>query len=78
MLEEERQDTKSHTTACTQVIVIPWFFHLYVEIINELKRVDYLTYRWTNIILLFHTTYIRVELAHHEIVRAKVGKGGLK
>ena len=23
---------------------------LYVEIIHELKRVDYLTYRWTNIV----------------------------
>ena len=26
---------------------------------------------------LFYTTYISVELAHHEIVRAKVGKGGI-
>ena len=31
---------------------------------------DYLTYRWTN-------TYISVDLAHHEIFRAKVGKGGI-
>ena len=26
---------------------------------------------------IFHTTYISVDLAHHEIVRAKVGKGGI-
>ena len=25
---------------------------------------------------IFYTTYIIVDLAHHEIVRAKVGKGG--
>ena len=28
-------------------------------------------------ILLFYTTYISVDLAHHEIFRAKVGKGGI-
>ena len=38
---------------------------------------DYLTHRWTNLVNLFYTTYIRVDLAHHEIVRAKVGKGGI-
>ena len=27
---------------------------------------------------LFYTTYINVDLAHHEIFRAKVGKGGIK
>ena len=27
---------------------------------------------------LFYTTYISVYLAHHEIFRAKVGKGGIK
>ena len=27
---------------------------------------------------LFYTTYISVDLAHHEISRAKVGKGGIK
>ena len=32
------------------VIVIPWLVHLYVEIIHKLKRVDYLTYRWTNMV----------------------------
>ena len=32
------------------VIVIPWVVRLYVEIIYELKRVDYLTYRWTNMV----------------------------
>ena len=26
---------------------------------------------------LFYTTYISVDLAHHEIFRAKVGKGGI-
>ena len=25
----------------------------------------------------FYTTYIREDLAHHEIFRAKVGKGGI-
>ena len=54
------------------VIVIPWVVRLYMEIIHELKRVDYLTYRWTNMVLLFNTTYISVDLAHHEIFRAKV------
>ena len=29
-------------------------------------------------VLLFYTTYISVDLAHHEIFRAKVGKGGIK
>ena len=29
-------------------------------------------------IYLFYTTYISVDLAHHEIFRAKVGKGGIK
>ena len=28
-------------------------------------------------VLLFYTTYICVDLAHHEIFRAKVGKGGI-
>ena len=60
------------------VIVIPWVDRLYVEIIHELKRVDYLTYRWTNMVNLFYTTYISVDLAHHEVFRAQVGKGGLK
>ena len=32
------------------VIVIPWLVRLYVEIIHELKRVDYFTYRWTNMV----------------------------
>ena len=27
---------------------------------------------------LFYDTYISVDLAHHEIVRAKVGKGDIK
>ena len=32
------------------VIVILWVVRLYVEIIHELLRVDYLTYRWTNMV----------------------------
>ena len=32
------------------------------------------TYRWTNMALLFYTTYISVDLAHHEIIQGKVGK----
>ena len=28
-------------------------------------------------VLLFYTTYISVDLAHHEIFRAKVGMGGI-
>ena len=28
-------------------------------------------------VYLFYTTYISVDLAYHEIVRAKVGKGGI-
>ena len=29
-------------------------------------------------VLLFYTTYTSVDLAHHEIYHAKVGKGGIK
>ena len=29
-------------------------------------------------VYLFYTTYISVDLAYHEIFRAKVGKGGIK
>ena len=29
-------------------------------------------------VLLFCTTYISVDIAHHEIFRAKVCKGGIK
>ena len=29
-------------------------------------------------VLLFYITYINVDLAHHKIFRAKVGKGGIK
>ena len=28
-------------------------------------------------VFLFYSTYISVDLAHHEIFRAKVGKGGI-
>ena len=28
-------------------------------------------------VLIFYTTYISVDLAHREIFRAKVGKGGI-
>ena len=34
-------------------------------------------YRWTNIVWLFYTTNISVDLAHQEIFHAKVGKGGI-
>ena len=50
------------------VIVISWFVCLYVEIIQEFWRVDYLSYRWTAMILLFYTTYISVDLIHNEVV----------
>ena len=29
-------------------------------------------------VYLFYTTYISVDLAHHEIFHAKVGKGGIR
>ena len=29
-------------------------------------------------VLLFYTTYISVDLAHHMIFHAQVGKGGIK
>ena len=28
-------------------------------------------------VFIFYSTYISVDLAHHEIFRAKVGKGGV-
>ena len=28
-------------------------------------------------VLLFYTTYISVDIAHHELFHAKVGKGGI-
>ena len=50
-------------------MVIPWVVHMYVEIIHELKRVDYLAYMWTT----HGTTCISVDLAHYKIFHAKVG-----
>ena len=38
---------KAMHTICIHVIVIPWVVRLYVEIIHEPKRVDYLAYRRT-------------------------------
>ena len=32
---------------------------------------------WTHTVLLFYTTYVNVDLPHHEIFRALVGKGGI-
>ena len=29
------------------------------------------------LVLLFYTAYISVDLAHHEIIRAKVGRAGI-
>ena len=37
-------------TCKSYVIVIPWAVRLYAEIIHELQRVDYLKYRWTNMV----------------------------
>ena len=37
---------------------------------------DYLTFSYTNMVELVYTTYICVDFAHHEIVRAKVGTSG--
>ena len=34
-------------------------------------------YRWTKLVQLSYTTYISVDLAHHKIVCAKVGKGDI-
>ena len=34
-------------------LVMPWLVRLYAEIIHELQRVDYLTYRWTNMVNYF-------------------------
>ena len=39
---------------------------------------DYLTYMWVIMVYLFYTTYINVDLAYHEIFRAKVGNDGKK
>ena len=38
---------------------------------------DYLKYRWKNMVSLFYTTYISVDIAHHKLFRPKVGKGGI-
>ena len=58
------------------VTVIPWAVRMYVNIIHSLQLVDYLRYRWTNMDLLLYSTYISVDIAKHELFRAKVGKGG--
>ena len=52
-----------HFTTCFDVIVIPWFVHLYEEISHNLYGVDYLLSRRTNhgITILHH--FIRVDLA---------------
>ena len=48
------------------------FVRLYGEIIYGLKRVDYLMYRG-----ITFTPPTCTSVAHYEIFRAKVGKGGL-
>ena len=53
------------------IIVIPWFVRKRGDN-PRVKRVDYLTYRWTT---LYH---LSVDLAHLGIFCAKVGKGGIK
>ena len=40
----------SYIYSSLYVIAIPWVVRLYVEIIHELLRVDYFTYRWTNMV----------------------------
>ena len=44
------------------VIAITWVVRMYVEITHELQLVDYLTYRWANMVNLFYITYISVDL----------------
>ena len=59
------------------VIVIIWFVRLYVPIINELYRVDYLTYMLTTMAQLYLPP-TNVNLASYERFLVKVGKGGIK
>ena len=47
---------------------------MYVETTFRALAADYLMYRWTKHGIT--TTYTSVDLAHYEIFRAKVGKGG--
>ena len=49
------------------VIAIPRLVRLYVEGGQS----------WYDKIYLFYTTYISVDLAHHQIFRTEVGKGGI-
>ena len=39
-----------NSKAKSYVIVIPWLVRLYMGIIYEPERVDYLMYRWTNMV----------------------------
>ena len=54
-----------HLYRVEYVIVIPWVVRLYVEIIHEITL---------HIVKLFYTTYISVDLAHHEILVLKLVK----
>ena len=50
---------------------------MYMEIIHEHKRVDYLTYTWTHmVILFFYTTYIRI-LSEYDQVTAQSQTRGI-
>ena len=44
---------RAHYCQLIYVIVIPGFVGMYVEIIHELKRVDYLPYRWSNNVITY-------------------------
>ena len=39
---------------------------------------EYITGAFLKSFSIFYTTHIGVALAHHEVFRAKVGKGGIK
>ena len=56
------------------IVNIPLVVRLYVEIIHGLERVDIIIRTGGH---TWYTTYISVDLVHHEIFCAKVGKGGI-
>ena len=59
----------------SQVKVIPWIV-LYVEILFAKARgLSYVHVKVDKHGITIYTTYISVDLAHHEIVVAEVGKG---
>ena len=60
-------------TEICYVIEIAWFVRLYVEIIHELYVNEWIISRTCGQTMVKFS----VDIAHHEIVRAKVGKGGI-